>query len=74
MCSYEEKSFQGIVRKRFDVLKQQTDEVAPGTWQVIDARGSIADIHADLKRRSEALMKDVEEKPLRRLWDAAPLA
>lgn len=65
---YEKVEFQIKVREQFRHL-QEADASNSGTsWHVIDARGSIADIHAQISAIVERTMEDVAQRPLGRMF------
>ncbi|XP_076014899.1 thymidylate kinase [Genypterus blacodes] len=61
---YETKAFQSVVGRRFEELRQ--DPSIP--WQVINASGSVEDVHTDIKTHSLNAIEAAHRLPLGELW------
>lgn len=62
---YERPAFQEAVLQEFLKLKGPT-------WEVIDASGTIEEVHEVLKRRADRIIQacNASNKPIQLLWDA----
>jgi dTMP kinase len=75
---YETPEMQRTVRQRFDALRDEVEALAPAApppceWVVVDAAGTIEDIHEELLARATRMIAadaapGAPERPLRSLW------
>jgi dTMP kinase len=67
---YEATPFQLLVRERFLELMNDDNKIDANLWKVINAVGSIDEIHEKLLQMSFDLMKDIQTQsiPLKTLW------
>jgi dTMP kinase len=68
---YEATPFQLSVREKFTELMDHDQKIEPNLWKVINAVGSIEEIHEKLLQMSLNIINDVQSQnmPLKTLWN-----
>ena len=68
---YEKVEFQARVSERFEEIRTMT---GPNQWKVLNAVGTIDEVHTNVKALAEEIIASVEQgAPIKRLWDLKPV-